>query len=363
MAEPFLYRLMETDLIPTPVIRWGIRRMLAQKIQENTRATEEAQQQAVMNFVDELRQSPIAIETDTANEQHYEIPTAFYDAVLGPRKKYSSGYWGPGVTTLAQAEEAMLDLCCQRADIEDGQSILDLGCGWGSMTLWLAEHYPHCQITALSNSTTQRQYIESVCREKGFTNVEVMTANVVDVELDRRFDRVMSIEMFEHMKNYEALLEKISRWLTPDGALFIHIFTHHTFTYHYDASDPSDWLTRYFFAGGTMPSDHLLFYFQKHMQMEAHWRVDGTHYEKTANAWWDNMKRHRREVMDMIRDTYGAHQQTRWWVYWKVFFLACAELWGYRGGREWFVSHYKMVPQPHLMVSTPSHASAAMAQV
>jgi cyclopropane-fatty-acyl-phospholipid synthase len=300
-----------------------------------------------MAFVDGLKRMPIAIETDSANWQHYEVPGAFYELVLGPRLKYSSGLWTTHVKTLAEAEEAMLALYCERADIQDGQEILDLGCGWGSMSLWLAEKYPNARITGLSNSASQKQFIEQRAQEKGFKNLEIVTANIVTHDWSRQFDRIVSIEMLEHMKNYDALMAKISRWLVPGGKLFIHIFTHKYFAYHYESQGPSDWMTRYFFLGGTMPSHHLLLYFQHPLKITGHWVVNGTHYQKTAEAWLDNMKRHRREIRDLFKSIYGPDQVTRWWVYWSVFFMACAELWGYRNGNEWQVSHYLFEAPTH----------------
>ncbi len=345
----WIYKLLETNLLPDAVIRWGIRNMLAQKVKEESKSSWEARQQAVMDFVAELKSSPIAIETEAANEQHYEVPSEFFDLVLGPRKKYSSAYWTESTRTLGEAEETMLALSCQRADLQDGQTILELGCGWGSLSLWMAEQYPNATIVGVSNSRSQKAFIDAQAKARGLNNLEILTANIVHFETDRQFDRVVSVEMFEHMKNYEKLLAKINRWLKPEGKLFVHIFTHPIFTYHYEDKDGTDWLTRYFFTGGTMPSNDLLLYFQKDLAIANQWIVNGTHYEKTANAWAENMYQHRPAVEKILAQTYGAENLTKWWVYWKVFFLACAELWGYKNGNEWMVSHYlfekKAVPQ------------------
>ncbi|MBX2861280.1 MAG: cyclopropane-fatty-acyl-phospholipid synthase family protein [Vampirovibrio sp.] len=338
-----VYQLLESNLVPEPLIRMGIRRMLAQKIQEESYPTDTQRKEALAAFVSELRNCPIAIETDAANDQHYELPPEFFTLVLGPWRKYSSGLWAEGVTTLQQAEEAMLTLYCQRADIKDGQTILDLGCGWGSMSLWLATHYPNAKIVGFSNSNGQREFIESECVARGITNLQIVTGNIAEVKdapAGQTFDRVISIEMFEHMKNYEQLLAKINRWLSPKGKLFVHIFTHKTFAYHYEDTDGTDWLTRYFFTGGTMPSDDLLFHFQEDLAITKHWEVEGTHYQKTANEWLANMHRHRKKILPILAKTYGPENTKKWWVYWRVFFLACAELWGYKHGREWQVSHY-----------------------
>lgn len=353
----WIYKLLETDRLPDSLIRWGIRNMLAQKVKEETKPSWESRQQSLIDFVEELKRSPIAIETDAANEQHYEVPSEFFDWVLGPRKKYSSAYWHESTRTLAEAEEIMLALTCERADVQNGQSILELGCGWGSLSLWLAEKYPNANIVGVSNSRSQKVYIDTQAKARGFTNLEILTANMVHFDTDRQFDRVLSVEMFEHMKNYEKLLAKVSRWLKPEGKLFVHIFTHPTFAYHYEDKDGTDWLTRYFFTGGTMPSNDLLLYFQKDLGIINQWIVNGTHYEKTANAWAENMYRHRPAVEKILSATYGADQVKKWWVYWKVFFLACAELWGYKNGNEWMVSHYLFQKKPVVQEATTPNSS------
>ncbi|MDX2086101.1 MAG: cyclopropane-fatty-acyl-phospholipid synthase family protein [Candidatus Melainabacteria bacterium] len=346
MTVNWIYSLLETNRVPDCVIRWGIRRMLAAKIRGETLPSLEQQQERLTAFIQELCQSPIAIETDAANQQHYEVPSQFFQHVLGPRLKYSSGYWAPETKTLAQAEETMLALTCERARVANGQTILDLGCGWGSLSLWLAEKYPQARIVGLSNSKTQRAFIEARAQERGFHNLSIVTANIATLEAlpepfaGLRFDRILSVEMFEHMKNYPRLLAKLAGWMQPEALLFVHIFTHRTLAYHYEDRDGSDWLTRYFFTGGTMPSHDLLLHFQDALQLIHRWAVDGTHYEKTANAWLANMDQQRANVWPLLAQTYGEGAVRRWWVYWRVFFLACAELWGYEKGQQWLVSHY-----------------------
>ncbi len=327
--------LLARGLLPDSLIRFGIRRLLAQRVREETPVYRPD------DYVADLKKRAVAEQTAAANEQHYEVPTRFYQLCLGRRLKYSGCLYSRPETTLDEAEEAMLSTYAERARLQDGQDVLELGCGWGSLSLWMAEHYPKSRITGVSNSRTQKEFIDAEARRRGLTNLTIVTCDMNTFKAtESAFDRVVSVEMFEHMKNYQVLLQRISLWLRPGGLLFVHIFTHRTLSYHFVARDQSDWMSRYFFTGGQMPADDLLPRFQDHLSLLDHWQVDGTHYQRTAEDWLRNMDKHREEIMPLFVQTYGEGEARRWWNYWRVFYLSCAELWGYRGGQEWLVSHY-----------------------
>ena len=333
-------RILEKNILPDWLIRSGIRRLVRSRLRTEKKETPEAQQKHLMELITKLRQSPIAVNTPDANTQHYEVPTDFFRFVLGPHMKYSCCYWTNSTPDLGSAEKAMLQLTCERAELKDGQDILELGCGWGSLTLFMAARYPNSRITAVSNSKTQKVYIDGQASDRGLRNINVITQDMNTFGIDRTFDRVVSIEMFEHMRNYQRLLQNVAQWLKDDGKLFVHIFTHKEFSYLFEVNGETDWMSKYFFTGGIMPDDHLLLYFNDALKVEQHWRVSGTHYQKTAEAWLRNMDNHRTDIMPIIASTYGNDQARKWWAYWRVFFMACAELWGHDNGEEWFVSHY-----------------------
>jgi cyclopropane-fatty-acyl-phospholipid synthase len=337
--------LMERGYVPDGLTRMGIRRLLSQRLRAEDAHDERVREVALERLVAELRASPIALHATSANEQHYELPAGFFQKTLGPRLKYSACWWPEEVKDLATAEAAMLALSCERAELGFAQDILELGCGWGSLTLWMAEFYPDSRIVAVSNSNSQREFIEARCRERGFDNVQVITADMNDFSIDRRFDRVVSVEMFEHMRNYQALLARIHAWLKAGGKLFVHVFSHRQLAYPFETEGDDNWMGRYFFTGGLMPSRDLLPRFQDDLKLEEQWHFNGRHYQRTLEAWLVNQDRQRNAIMALFRETYGPEQAERWFQRWRVFFMACAELFGYRQGEEWGVSHYRFGKQ------------------
>jgi cyclopropane-fatty-acyl-phospholipid synthase len=333
--------LLDRGLVPDPIVRAGIRRVVAGRLREQERGGIDGQSARFTALLESLRSSSIALETEAANAQHYELPPRFFELVLGPHLKYSGAWWPDGVTTLAEAERRMLDLTTERAKIEDGQRILELGCGWGSLTLHLARAFPNSRIVALSNSVPQRLYITGRASALGLGNVEVLTADINHFDTTAQFERIVSVEMLEHVRNHAALFARLARWLTPDGRFFAHVFAHRRFAYPYEARGAADWMARYFFTGGMMPSDDLFLHAQDDLAIERHWRFDGRHYQRTAEAWLVNFDRHRAGIDAVLAEVYGPAEVTRWRTRWRVFFMACAEMFGYRDGQEWIVSHYR----------------------
>ncbi len=336
----WIYDLMEKDVFPNWLIRIRIRQLLKQRLRDEDKGSLEKNQKHLMEYVNHLKKSPIAIHTGAANEQHYEVPSEFFKLVMGKHMKYSSGYWETKNTSFDESERRMLEITCQRAQIENGMSILDLGCGWGSLSLYMAEKFPKSSITGVSNSKSQKKFIDGEAKKRGLKNLTILTADMNEFKIAKKFDRLVSVEMLEHMKNYEKLFEKFSGFLKPNGHFFVHIFTHHKFAYAFEVVDDTDWMSKYFFTGGQMPSHDLFLYFQKDFQIQNQWVVNGNHYARTSEAWLDGMIRNKDQVMKVLSDTYGPDQAVKWFVYWKVFFMACAELWKYRNGEEWIVSHY-----------------------
>ncbi|KAK7180844.1 cyclopropane-fatty-acyl-phospholipid synthase-like protein [Paraphaeosphaeria sporulosa] len=336
MSDALINPILDGGYLPHPLIRLGIRRQLASRLSEIATHSLSEAYDSKMSYVKLLRERPIAIETKKANEQHYEVGTGVLKGMLGPRMKYSSCLYETGKETLGEAEVKMLEVYVERAELKDGMRILDLGCGWGSASLFFAERFPNSQVTGFSNSRTQKEYIDGVAKSKGFTNLTVITGDVVDYEFEAEsFDRVVSIELFEHMKNYQLLLEKVSRALKPGGKLFLHIFCHKDTPYDFEGG----WMSEFFFTGGTMPSADLLLYFQSNLSVQRQWWVNGQHYAQTCEDWLKTMLRNKDSIWPALVETYGAKDVVTWWNRWQIFYLACAELFKWEGGDTWGVTH------------------------
>ena len=335
-----LIELAEKGIIPDYFIRQGIVRNCENRLKnENVSNTEKVSSKKQI-WIEQMKESPIALVPEKANEQHYEVPPSFFENVLGKHLKYSSGYWPDDVNSLDDSEESMLKLSFERGQLTDGDSILELGCGWGSLTCYMASKLPNSKITAVSNSKDQKEHILNRCKNQGLDNIEVITADMNDFETENNYDRVVSIEMFEHMRNYKKLLSKISSWLNEGGKLFIHIFTHQSVVYPFENQGEADWMAREFFSGGMMPSHDLLLHFQDDLIIEDVWRMSGTHYEKTSLAWVNKMDANKDIVMKIFSDTYGDNAKL-WFQRWRIFFMSCEKLFGYNNGSEWGVSHYR----------------------
>ncbi len=336
-----LLQLAEKGLIPDFLLRKGIQKLCQQRLLDEGAQDVSLADQRFNDLIKQLKESPIAIETKAANEQHYELPTEFFKLCLGSRLKYSSAFYPDGTESLDEAEVHMLKLYSQRADLHDAQDILELGCGWGSLTLWMAEQYPNSKITAVSNSATQRAHIQAQCQLRGFEHVTVITQDVNGLDFPAsQFDRCVSVEMFEHMRNYQALLGSISRWLKPEGKLFVHIFVHKYLMYPFETDGDDNWMGKYFFTGGLMPSADTLLHFNEKLSIDQRWLVPGRHYAQTANHWLENQDKHSEQVLAILQNAYGNELAKLWAQRWRMFWMACAELFAFNNGNEWMVAHY-----------------------
>lgn len=341
MPQPteFAIRSVEQGLVPDRLVRLGIRRLLKARLAELHGGAAAGTAELTRDFLRAMRAAVLAPLPEKANEQHYEVPAGFFGAVLGRHRKYSSCYWPEGVDALSQAEAAALEATCARADLRDGQDVLELGCGWGSLSLWMAQHYPASRITALSNSHSQREYIEIEAARLGLHNLSVVTRDFNSFDTAERFDRIVSVEMFEHLRNWPRAFANVARWLRPEGRFFMHVFAHRDAPYAFEERDASDWMSRHFFSGGMMPSDDLALRCQDDLRVLEQWRWDGTHYQRTAEAWLRNMDGRRNMLFPLFRKTYGDGAEV-WWTRWRLFFMAVAELFGFENGQRWWVSHY-----------------------
>ncbi|KAF3615178.1 (S)-coclaurine N-methyltransferase [Capsicum annuum] len=332
--------LLERNLLPDAVIRRLTRLLLATRLRSGYNPSAELQLSHLLHFVHSLREMPIAVMTEKPKSQHYELPTSFFKIVLGNHLKYRQSTTLFSIHTYKDAEKAMMELYCERSELKDGQTVLDVGCGWGSLSLYIAQKYSGCKVTGICNSVTQKAHIEEQCRELQLGNVEIIVADISTFEMEGSYDRILSIEMFEHMKNYEDLLKKISRWMKPDSLLFVHHFCHKAFAYHFEDVNDDDWITRYFFSGGTMPSANLLLYFQDDVSVVNHWLINGKHYAQTSEEWLKRMDKNISSIKPIMESTYGKDLAVKWTVYWRTFFISVAELFGYNNGEEWMVAHF-----------------------
>jgi cyclopropane-fatty-acyl-phospholipid synthase len=333
-------KLAENGMLPDSLVRAGIRKLLTSRLDEIFANDCETGVAKLSQFIQKMNQSDIAPVPELANAQHYEVPADFFSFCLGQHRKYSSCFWMPETKTLEEAEILALNQTCEHADLADGQSILELGCGWGSLSLWMAEKYPNSTITGVSNSNSQREYILNTAKSRGLTNLNIITCDMNVFEASAKYDRVVSVEMFEHMRNWQKLYAKVGSWLKPHGKFFKHIFVHRNSPYLFEVNGDEDWMSQFFFSGGMMPSDDLPLHFQNDLILLERWRWNGIHYAKTANAWLANMDANSDVITPILARTYGADHVEMWRNRWRIFYMACAELFGYENGQVWWVTHY-----------------------
>ena len=335
-------KLIELGVIPESILRVAIKKLIQKRLLEIP-VNSEVRKSQKANFIEELQSSPIALSTKIANEQHYEVPPAFFQEIMGAHLKYSCGLFDKNTISLDEAEENMLQLYIERLDIKNNQKILDLGCGWGSFSLYAAAKFPNSTFVAVSNSNDQIEFINNTAAARSLENIKAIKQDMNNLSLDESFDRIISIEMFEHMRNYGALLKKLRNHLHNDGKMFVHIFTHRDHPYPYEVRGPSDWMSKYFFTSGLMPSHDIFSYFEEDLVVEQSWKINGSHYARTCNLWLENHYKNKKTILDIFTGHYPNPRQ--WFVRWQLFFLACEKLFAYNEGKEWFVSHYLLVPK------------------
>ena len=336
-----LINLAETRFLPDFMVRYGINFFLRQKLKIEKNKFGYDLKSRKNEWVEEMKNSPIASFTEIANEQHYEVPPEFFKQSLGPNLKYSCAYWDAKINNLSDAEERMFEIYIERSEIKNGMSILDLGCGWGSFSLYLAKKFPESKIIAVSNSNDQGEHINSEIKNYQLNNIHYIKMNMKDFKIDKTFDRIVSIEMFEHMRNYEILLHKISKLLKTEGKLFLHFFCHDKYVYPYEVKSNSDWMTKYFFYGGMMPSFDILSFFENDLKVIKSWKVNGNHYKKTCRSWLENQDKNKNKIMTIFKKCYDKDALI-WFNRWRIFWMSCEELFGYKNGSEWYVGHFLM---------------------
>ena len=336
----FAIEMCERGLAPDFLIRAGIRNLCQKRLRQCRTADCEANAELAEKYLLDSDASPMAVLTEKANEQHYEVPAEFYRHALGKNLKYSSCHYdSPGIS-LDQAEDRALELTCEHAQLADGQKILELGCGWGSLSLWMAKHFPGSSITSVSNSHSQREYILGKARKRGLDNLSVLTEDVTAFETDSTYDRLVSVEMFEHVRNHRELFRRIHSWLNPGGKLFTHVFCHRSTSYPFEVDGEDDWMSTHFFSGGTMPADELFLRICGSLELEKRWRWSGKHYARTSEHWLENIDREKESILRLFQKDLSLAEAHRTYHRWRMFFLACAETFGFAGGQEWWVSHY-----------------------
>jgi cyclopropane-fatty-acyl-phospholipid synthase len=347
-----LDKILAKGKVPDLLLRYGVKRLVKKRVKKQNNLSIEARFEYLNQFIKELKKQPIAVQTDSANEQHYELPPEFFEKILGRNLKYSCCYWSDDLSykkfkkqnnlqqRLDQAEDEMLKLTAERAEIGNGQNILELGCGWGSLSFYLARKFPDSRIISMSNSRDQIDFINKLAAANKVVNIRAVKADINNFNTEAKFDRIISVEMFEHMRNYQQLMQKISSFLVDEGKLFIHIFSHEFYPFIYQNKKNSDWMSRYYFSGGTMPSQDLLYYFSGDLSLEKQWALSGSHYQKTLEAWLENMDQKQEEIYPILKSTYGEQDAEKWWNYWRLFFISSAEFFGYNDGNDWFISHY-----------------------